>query len=160
MSNWDADEMLVIARARNRQRELDRAAAKSGRALGAAAMTAPKTFRCAVVGDAEVGKTSLCDRWAGKDFQEDYTPTADASSARAGTPKSFGRPRPRTGHAALSRRRARPHACNAPAAMRRGDDAVRPTIPGSIPSQHSPRSRTHASSSHSSEPGSPLPFAG
>ena len=83
MPGWDGDEMATIARARTRQRELDRAAAASGRALGAASMDAPRFFRVAVVGDAETGKSCLCDRWAGKPFAEDYEPTADAEGPRS-----------------------------------------------------------------------------
>lgn len=75
----DGGDMADLAKARLRARELDKAARKRGDLLADASVAAPKAFRCVVLGDAEVGKSSFGRSLVGEPFKEGYEPTMDES---------------------------------------------------------------------------------
>lgn len=75
--------MAALAKARLRSRALDKAARERGKFLSAGSISAPRAFRCAVLGDAEVGKSAFCARARGDDVGEDYAPTMSAAPAES-----------------------------------------------------------------------------
>lgn len=71
--------MAALAQARLRARALDKEARQRGKFLSAGSVAPPRAFRCAVLGDAEAGKSAFCRAARGEAFDDAYVPTMGAA---------------------------------------------------------------------------------